>query len=520
MGDTYNLESVEILFEMNTNYKYQIAVSDSPDMTQADVVVDRSSNAESVQRVTENIDRECRYVRVYVNCPASNIWPCVLEVKGVGESLNTNVALGKDATASREGSGHPASDAVDGDPSTYWTNAAMGAANWQVDLGGDYQINQVDVDFVWGDGSLMHNFTLQSSMDGNSWTDVATYSGPDKTASLQVDTLARYLRVYNLYAGDGTRDWTEIAEFCAYGSEAAEETRLDYGAPSYASSSAADSDPSYGNDGDPAKYWVPAPDDASPWWYYDAGGLYDMSNVQLTWNSEQSHRYTIDLSVDGETWTTVADHMDGSEALTLTNDDISGLARYVRISLPAGSTEGFWINSTGREASARLVTGVETLDSVEAYVGTAFEDLDLPDEISATLEGGLSTKLPVVWDEDSYRADTAERADHHRHPDDDPGRQEQRRREGFHRRGRPGDPGADRFHGPDGAGNRGPGQHLYRNPFLQRPRRADGSPLYRPDGPHLSGGPDLRVGRPERRHRREPDGRHPQRRTESDDPLR
>ena len=39
---------------------------------------------------------------------------------------------------------------------------------------------------------------------------------------------------------------------------------------------------------------------------------------------------------------------------------------------------------------------------------TAFEDLDLPDEISATLEGDLSTKLPVVWDEDSYRADTAE----------------------------------------------------------------------------------------------------------------
>ena len=26
MGDTYNLKSVEILFEMNTNYKYQIAV--------------------------------------------------------------------------------------------------------------------------------------------------------------------------------------------------------------------------------------------------------------------------------------------------------------------------------------------------------------------------------------------------------------------------------------------------------------------------------------------------------------
>ena len=149
----------------------------------------------------------------------------------------------RDATASKEGAGHPASAAVDGDPSTYWTNAAMGAANWQVDLGEVYQINQVDVDFVWGNGTLMHTFTLQSSMDGNRWTDVANYSGPDKMASLQVDTQARYLRVYNLYAGDGTKDWTEIAEFYAYGAEAAEETRLDYGVPSYASSSAEGSDP-------------------------------------------------------------------------------------------------------------------------------------------------------------------------------------------------------------------------------------------------------------------------------------
>ena len=149
---------------------------------------------------------------------------------------------------------------------------------------------------VWGNGTLMHTFTLQSSMDGNRWTDVANYSGPDKMASLQVDTQARYLRVYNLYAGDGTKDWTEIAEFYAYGAEAAEETRLDYGVPSYASSSAEGSDPAYGNDGDPAKYWIPSPDDESPWWYFDAGGLYNMSNVQLSWTSEQSHRYTCLLS--------------------------------------------------------------------------------------------------------------------------------------------------------------------------------------------------------------------------------
>ena len=405
MGDTYLLKDVEILFEMNTDYKYQIAISNSPDITQADVVVDRSTNTESVQRVTEEINAEGRYVRVYVNCPASNIWPCIFEVKGTGGSTTSNVAQGKTASASKEGSGHPASHAVDGNPDTYWTNAAMGAANWQVDLGGTYQINHVDVDFVWGNGSLMHTFTLQSSTDGKNWTDVQSYSGPDKMASLDVDITARHLRVYNLYAGEGTRDWTEIGEFYAYGKEAAEEKRLDYGAKASASSSAEGSDPAYGNDGDPAKYWTPAADDASPWWSFDAGGLYNMSNVQLSWTNDGSHKYTIDLSTDGETWTTAVDMMAGSEAGTLTTDVVSGLARFVRISLPAGSTEGFWINSNGREASKNVKSAADVAD-VSAYVGTPFASLSLPEEVDVMLDGDVSTSLPVVWDDAGYKADT------------------------------------------------------------------------------------------------------------------
>ena len=33
--------------------------------------------------------------------------------------------------------------------------------------------------------------------------------------------------------------------------------------------------------------------------------------------------------------------------------------------------------------------------------------MELPKEVLANLEGDLSTKLPVVWDEDGYKADSA-----------------------------------------------------------------------------------------------------------------
>ncbi|WP_050699315.1 discoidin domain-containing protein [Anaeromassilibacillus senegalensis] len=400
MGESTYLDQVQILFEMDTNYKYQIAISDSPDMTQADVVVDRSTNNESVHDVTEDIQANCRYVRVYVNCPASNIWPCLLEVRGFGGT--TNVALGKTATATKAKADCPASLAVDGDSTTHWTNGATESASWQVDLDGTYQIDKVDVEFLWHD-NLLHAFTLQGSMDGQNWKDITEYSGTDAIAALDVDAVARYLRVYNLTAGTTGKDWVEIAEFSAYGTPAADDERIDYGVPAYASSSAEGSDPSYGNDGDPAKYWSPAADDASPWWFFDAGGLYNMSNVQLSWNNEGFHKYTIDLSTDGENWTTAVDKLSGSEAGTVTNDTVAGVARYVRITLPAGSTEGFWINSTARENTAQAVATVAAIEAVSAPAGTAFADLKLPKEAAITLEDETKTTLSVTWDSTGYK---------------------------------------------------------------------------------------------------------------------
>ena len=56
----------------------------------------------------------------------------------------------------------------------------------------------------------------------------------------------------------------------------------------------------------PGWYWYPATM-GDEWWYIDTKGIYDIDNVQMTWNAAEIHKYIIDISTDGKNWTTVAD---------------------------------------------------------------------------------------------------------------------------------------------------------------------------------------------------------------------
>ncbi|MBM6871575.1 discoidin domain-containing protein, partial [Pseudoflavonifractor phocaeensis] len=420
LGAVYTVEEMEIVFDMAGNYQFQVAVSDDPDFTGYDLS-QHETLTETNGRATVTVGQEGRYVRIYLNCPASNIWPCLREVSGTGTS--NNVALGKNASASSVQASSSAALAVDGDAATFWNSGKMSPAWFQVDLGAVYSVSQISLSFAWaspgdtGGIPIRHSFTLQSSLDGQSWTDIGSWSDrdqqdntPNVTAAVDVSASARYLRVSDLWATkpDGTNQWAEIAEFVAIGKPMGDAVRLDYGAPASATSSADGSDPAYGNDGDPAKYWVPAADDPAPAWQFDAGGLYQISRVDLTWNTDTSHAYTIDLSTDGVHWTTAVDHMAGSEAALTTADTLTGLARYVRISLQSGTADGFWINSTGYVQSPALtVTAVTDPAGISAEVGVPFDALDLPETVEVTLDGDVSTALAVTWNADGYQAGQA-----------------------------------------------------------------------------------------------------------------
>ncbi len=81
---------------------------------------------------------------------------------------------------------------------------------------------------------------------------------------------------------NGSAQWVEISEFTASGEELSALLDLEYNKVATASSCADGVTPGDGNEGNPAKHWVPAADDAEVWWMVDTAGIYDMSEVQFT----------------------------------------------------------------------------------------------------------------------------------------------------------------------------------------------------------------------------------------------
>ncbi len=415
LGRSYTVEEMEILFDAAGNWKYHVAVSDDPNFTDY-TIPDSGILSTDQQRVTVEVNQTGQYVRLYLNCPASSLWPCLRGVSGTG--YTDNLALGKKATASSTNTDSDVGNAVDGDAETFWNSGAMSPAWYQVDLGQIYQLTGASLTFAWFQDSntqepVHHSFTIQGSLDGAAWYDMGTWSdmdqggkNPTATATVELDGAARYVKVYELKAyKNGTENqWAEIAELEVHGKALGEPVRLDYNAPTTATSSAEGSDPAYGNDGDPAKYWIPAADDQDPAWQFDAGGLYNIAAVSLTWNTAGVHKYAIDLSTDGQNWTTAVDRLtDGSASAKTTNDALSGLTRYVRIRLTAGTTDGLWINSTGFvKTPALAATSVEASQGVTAATGTAFDQLPLPKTVMATLEGNVKTPLAVTWNGEGY----------------------------------------------------------------------------------------------------------------------
>ena len=409
LGMEYEINQMELVFDKEAGYSYQIAVSNDPDFADYNAA-DHMSRTENGGRVTEEVGQVGRYVRIYLNCASSSAWPCLREVSGTGRV--NNIAYQKEATAQRSANGSLPSLAVDGDAETFWNSGANGPCWWQVDLGDDYQVNTVTLSFEWGAEGIHHGFTLQGSMDGQTWSNIAEWSDLEEsnvsaTAVLEVNAEARYLRVNNLTAVKaGKAQWVEIEEFTATGQKLGEASRLDYGAKAYATSNAEDVTPEHGNDGNPQTFWAPSSEDANPFWQFDAAGLYKMNSVSLTWNTEGTHHYAVYSSTDGETWEKYADHMTDGKAGQTTIDAVAGIAKYIRIAVKAGTTEGFWINSSGRvltpAPAATLIS--DTLGDVEASLGTQFADLNLPEDVEAVLENQSKTRLPVTWSETGYHA--------------------------------------------------------------------------------------------------------------------
>ncbi|HEY9155270.1 MAG TPA: discoidin domain-containing protein, partial [Opitutaceae bacterium] len=107
----------------------------------------------------------------------------------------TNLALNHPATASStESNSYPASNAFDGDMTTRWSSAYSDNQYIQVDLGGNYNINEVKLSW---EAAYASHFQIQTSVDGSSWTTVQDVIGNTSTSNdyTGLGATGRYVRI-------------------------------------------------------------------------------------------------------------------------------------------------------------------------------------------------------------------------------------------------------------------------------------------------------------------------------------
>ncbi|OWV11515.1 sialidase [Micromonospora wenchangensis] len=124
------------------------------------------------------------------------------------------LSQGRPATASStEGTGFPASAAVDGNTGTRWSSAFSDPQWLQVDLGARATLSQVTL--VW-EAAHARAFQIQTSDNGTTWTTVwSTTTGTGGTQTVPVTGSGRYVRMYGTTraTGYGYSLW----EFQVYG---------------------------------------------------------------------------------------------------------------------------------------------------------------------------------------------------------------------------------------------------------------------------------------------------------------
>jgi F5/8 type C domain-containing protein len=127
-----------------------------------------------------------RYVRMQGAAPATQYGYSIFEFSVYGPGSTTDLALGQPTTASsydagdqNEGGPFPPQYATDGNLSTRWAVAVAQRSNpasWlEVDLGAPVQVAGVTI--AW-EAAYGKAYDIQVSLDGTTWTNVATVPGP------------------------------------------------------------------------------------------------------------------------------------------------------------------------------------------------------------------------------------------------------------------------------------------------------------------------------------------------------
>ena len=121
------------------------------------------------------------------------------------------------ATANGAQSGNPASESVDNDASTRWSNEGLGS--WiRLDLGSLKTVCSVDISWFNGN-QRVNTFEIAVSNDGNTFTKIFSSKSSGTTTAAEkydvTDSQGRYVKI--TVTGNTQSDWVSINEIDVFG---------------------------------------------------------------------------------------------------------------------------------------------------------------------------------------------------------------------------------------------------------------------------------------------------------------
>ncbi len=291
-----------------------------------------------------------------------------------------DLAAGKDATASsEEGENVSAKYAVDGDRNTRWSSKFTDDEWISVDLGKNYQIGKVVL--TW-EAAYGKDYDILVSTDGSNWTTVKEMrdqDGSDDTISF-TPVSARYVKMQGVKRGTGygyslySMEVFSVKNGTDTPSEDITGKNLAENKDAFSSSKEGDNvSAKYAVDGNENTRWSSAFND-DEWIYVDLGKSYNVNKVILTWENAYGKDYDIQVSNDGNNWTTVKEmrNQNGGEN-TAEFGTVS--ARYVKMQgVKRGTGYGYslWeIKVYGTSQSASNTTENPTVKPTEKETTTS-----------------------------------------------------------------------------------------------------------------------------------------------------
>lgn len=254
---------------------------------------------------------------------------------GGGES---NRALNRPVTTSSNYPGQSGSLAVDGNAFSRWSSGASHNEWICVDLGTNYNVNRVKLNWEAACGT---DYTIETSADGLSWTVIKTVIG-NAGAGVRDYTGLSGVGRYVCVKGTAAAMWWygyNLFEFEVYGTPAGQgESLLSMGKPATASSAYPGYFASSAVDGDVNTRWT-SNSTNTEWISIDLGAIYNVSRVKLNWEGACGEDYAIQVSSNASTWTTLRAVTGNTAAGVHEYAGMAGAGRYVRMN---GTKALYW----------------------------------------------------------------------------------------------------------------------------------------------------------------------------------